>query len=142
MLRSAGERDGILVVSTEESYTSKVSFCNGTALRKIKDTRESCCTETGAPARAKLPHRGTAKKEDGGERDRKDRHVHRNGGNREGKPSNWRRRIRADINGAFNILRKVFGWFSFDESLNLDYILYWLSPKLGVTPMILPLRRI
>jgi len=31
--------------------------------------------------------------------------------------------------------RKAFEWFFFNEGLSLDYVLYWLSPKLGVTPM-------
>ena len=139
MLRSAGEKAGILVVSTEESHTSKTSFCNNTVLRKFgdkKDNREEKSENTeGAPARAKLPRSGNVMKENGGERGRKDRHVYRNEGNGKGKPSNWRKYVHADINGAFNILRKIFAWFTFNESLDLDYNLYWLSPKLGITPM-------
>lgn len=131
MLRSAGERNGILVVSTEESYTSKVSFCNGTKLKTFGEGSAKT-EETG---RTKLPRSGNRKKEDGGQRGSKDRHAYRNEGDREGKPSNWRRVVHADINGAFNILRKVFGWFAFDETLTLDYTLHWLSPKLGLAPM-------
>ena len=101
-----------------------------------KDNREEKSGNTeGAPARAKLPRSGNVMKENGGERGRKDRHVYRNEGNGKGKPANWRKYIHADINGAFNILRKIFAWFTFNESLDLDYTLYWLSPKLGITPM-------
>jgi len=132
MMRSAGEKAGILVVSTEESYTSKISFCNDTKLRTFG---EEGYTEKEAPERTKLPRRGTRKKENGGQRGRKDRHVYQNEGVGEGRPENWRKYVHADINGAFNILRKMFGWFTFNENLTLDYDLYWLSPKLGVAPM-------
>ena len=37
LLRSAGEKAGILVVSVEESYTSKISFCNDTKLRNYAE---------------------------------------------------------------------------------------------------------
>jgi len=36
--------------------------------------------------------------------------------------------------------RKAFEWFFVNAGLSLDYDLYWLSPKLGVTPMQLSLR--
>ena len=138
MMRSAGEKAGILVVSTEESYTSKISFCNDTKLRNYEEEhvkQKEGYTEKEAPERTKLPRRGTRKKENGGQRGRKDRHVYRNEGTGEGRPANWRKYVHADINGAFNILRKMFGWFTFNEHLTLDYDLYWLSPKLGVAPM-------
>ena len=138
MMRSAGEKAGILVVSTEESYTSKISFCNDTKLRNYEEEhvkQKEGCTEKEAPERTKLPRRGTRKKENGGQRGRKARHVYRNEGIGEGRPENWRKYVHADINGAFNILRKMFGWFTFNENLTLDYDLYWLSPKLGVAPM-------
>ena len=61
--------------------------------------------------------------------------MYRNEGTGEGKPANWRKDVHADINGAYNILRKMFGWLSFNDKLSLEYDLYWLSPKLGVTPM-------
>ena len=132
MLRNAGERRGILVVSIEESYTSKVSFVNDVRLRTFG---EEGCPCQGDSVGTKLPRNGELRKKNGGQRGRKDRHVYRNEGCGEGKPKNWRKVMHADINGAFNILRKMFSWFSFNENLSLDYDLYWLSPKSGLTPM-------
>ena len=46
-------------------------------------------------------------------------------------------------NGMFDndsFARKALEWFFFNEGLSLDYDLYWMSPKLGVTPMQLSLR--
>ena len=70
----------------------------------------------------------------------KNRHVYRNEGHGAGKPRNWRKYVHAEMNGAYNVMRKAFEWFSFNEGLSLDYELYWLSPKLGVTPMKLSSR--
>jgi len=140
-LRSAGEKAGILVVSIEESYTSKISFCNNTKLRNYEHVKQKeGCTEKGTSPRTGLSPRGKTRKENGGERGTKNRHVYQNEGHGEGKPRNWRKYVHAEINGAYNVVRKAFEWFFFNEGLSLDYDLYWLSPKLGVTPMQLSLR--
>jgi hypothetical protein len=43
--------------------------------------------------------------------------------------------VHADLNGGYNMGRKLFPWFRFGEGVTFDYVLYWLSPKLGLTPM-------
>jgi putative transposase len=138
-LRSTGEKHGILVVSTEESYTSQISFCNNVELRKYEEKEEvktqEGCTEQENATRTGLSPSGNTKKENGGQRGTKNRHVYQNEGTRKGKPANWRKIIHAEINGAYNMMRKLFEWFSFNSKLSLDYDLYWLSPKCGVTPM-------
>jgi len=143
MLRSAGEKCGILVVTTEESYTSKISFCNNTKLRNYDEEHvkeEEGCADKEDASRTGLSQNGTMRKENGGYRESNNRHVYRNGGDGKGKPKSWRKVVHADMNGSYNILRKMFDWFAFNESLSLNYKLYWLSPKLGVTPMKLSLR--
>ena len=141
MIRSAGEKAGILVVSVEESYTSKISFCNNVELKKygeteiVQEAKKEECTETADSVRTKLPRSGTQKTKYGGQRSTKNRHVYRNEGTGEGKPANWRKDVHAEINGAYNILRKMFDWLSFNDKLSLEYDLCWLSPKTGLTPM-------
>jgi len=40
--------------------------------------------------------------------------------------------VHADVNGAFNIIRKIFRSFKYHAGLTLKYDLYRLSPRLGV----------
>jgi hypothetical protein len=43
--------------------------------------------------------------------------------------------VRADVNGTFNIIRKVFHAFAYHSGLTLKFALFRLSPILGVTPL-------
>ena len=43
--------------------------------------------------------------------------------------------VHADVNGAFNIIRKVFHAFAYHSGLTLKFTLFRLSPRLGVTPL-------
>ena len=45
--------------------------------------------------------------------------------------------VHADVNGAFNIVRKVFQNFSYHIGLTLKFNLMRLSPRLGVTPLVI-----
>ncbi len=46
--------------------------------------------------------------------------------------NNGWRKIHADLNGAYNIVRKVFTGFGFERRLSSRYDKYWLSPRQGV----------
>ena len=130
-------------MSIEESYTSKISFCNDVKLRNYEEEhvkQKEGCTEKENSPRTGLSPSGKTRKENGGKRGVKNRHVYRNEGTGAGKPRNWRKYVHAEMNGAYNVMRKAFEWFFFNEGLSLKYDLYWLSPKLGVTPMKLSSR--
>jgi len=143
MLKAHGEKVGILVVSTEESYTSKISFLNNVPLRKFEEkdtnkeeTNNEVITKTEEDTQegvgANLPRSGRIKKENGGYRSSANRNVYINE-DIENKPKNWKKSVHADLQGSFNIVRKVFDWFCFNDTLTMKYDLYWMSPKLGLT---------
>jgi len=152
MLKAHGEKVGILVLSTEESYTSKISFLNNVPLRKFEEkeelnnkasneitkttTREE---DTQDGVDTNLPRSGSIKKENGGYRSSANRNVYINE-NIENKPKNWKKSVHADLQGSFNMIRKVFDWFYFNDTLTMNYDLYWMSPKLGLTKSIIHLN--
>ena len=143
MLKAHGEKVGVLVLSTEESYTSKVSFLNNIPLKKFKEkennelikstTKTEEDTQEGGGTN--LPRSGRTKKENGGYRSNANRNVYINE-DIENKPKNWKKEVHADLQGSFNMIRKVFDWFHFDDTLTMNYDLYWMSPKLGLTKSI------
>ena len=98
----------------EESYTSKTSFVENEALR-IKDEPE----ET-QPAR---PIAGTRSAHD------RNRFVHKH------RQDRWKV-VHADVNGAFNILRKAFAAFKYHVGLTLKFTLYRVSARCGLTPIL------
>ncbi len=120
-LRYKAQAAGLLVVTTEESYTSKTSFALNESLRtKEPQTTTSENSETRTDdAAAAAPLAG-----------RRNKHVFKAPGAARG----WER-MHADINGAFNIIRKAVLKFKWRESLTPLYELLWLSPKKGLTPM-------
>ena len=148
MLKAYGEKAGILVLSTEESYTSKISFLNNVPLRKFEEkeelnnkasneitkttTREE---DTQDGVDTNLPRSGRTKKENGGYRSSANRNVYINE-DIENKPKNWKKSVHADLQGSFNMMRKVVDWFYFNDTLTMNYDLYWMSPKLGLTKSI------
>lgn len=139
-MKSAAQREGILLLTTEESYTSQASFANNAPLRKYEKQAKPVAraeSEYSSPEKAtrtKSPGNGKNEYELGGKRSGTNRHVYRN--EKSGKkPANWRRNVHADLNGAFNILRKVFAWFGFNPLLTFSYDIFWMSPKRGLVAM-------
>ncbi len=115
---------GMVVLTTEESYTSKSSFANGDVLQthETKETTQQATVGGEAqidmsakPVTPLTGHRSGDRKWFTS-KDRNDR---------------WRK-IHADLNGAYNIVRKVFTGFGFDGRLSSRYDKYWLSPRQGV----------
>ena len=134
LIRYKAESHGIAVVETEESYTSKSSFVNGDTLRTFgeepvqgapaDETHDEAATstpagESGAPAPALT-----------GTRNKADRNRFRN----HNRDDRWKW-VHADVNGAFNIIRKVFGSFAYNDGLTLKFKLLRVSPRMGVTPV-------
>jgi putative transposase len=114
---------GMAVVSTEESYTSKTSFVNGDVLESFeeKQTAKNEAINTGIeiPAALKTGYRSS---------NNRNWFVHKNRDDR------WKR-VHADVNGAFNILRKVFASFRYHVGLTLKFTLYRLSPWQGLVAL-------
>ena len=114
------ELQGIAVVTTEESYTSKTSFVNGDELEVYDEIRK-----TTTPSDAKRPAK-SGKRSDAD----RNRFVHKNRNDR------WKI-VHADVNGAFNIIRKVFKGFHYHTNLTLKFTLFRVSSRLGITPVVL-----
>ena len=125
LLRYKAERHGIAVVTVEESYTSKSSFVDNDELRTHG---ESTTVEDGASPEA-LPRDTVAYS---GRRSASNRNwfIRHNAGS--GRLS----RVHADVNGAFNIIRKVFSGFRHHAGLSLKFNVRRISPRLGaVVPL-------
>ncbi len=123
-LRYKCEAAGILLVTTEESYTSKTSFALNETLRthpraqSSTGSTESPNSSPGAePSETRTPPLG-----------RRQRHVFKS----PGATGLWAS-LHADLNGAYNILRKVFLHFQWHAALSARFTLLWLSPKKGLT---------
>jgi IS605 OrfB family transposase len=135
------EAAGLVVLTTEESYTSQASFVNNEALRtidparqregkKTKKTEAAAAASPPVPALAgTAPDPRAAKAAPMGKRLKHERNtfvnLHQTG---------RRARVHADVNAAFNMLRKVFKGFAFHAGLTLKYTVLRLSPRLGLTP--------
>jgi putative transposase len=118
------EAIGMVVLTTEESYTSRSSFANGDVLQthETKEIKQQATVGGGVqdgmsakPVTLVTGHRSDDRKWFVS-KDRND---------------GWRK-IHADLNGAYNIVRKVFTGFGFDGRLSARYDKYWLSPRQGV----------
>ena len=144
------------MVTTEESYTSKTAFALNEPLR-VKErkalnreapttTKSSTPTLAAAPAPENSETRTDAPGPAAGVE-----HPDPFPGSRPGRrkahwftivddcasprpPSGWAR-VHADINGAFNIIRKVCLKFQWREHLTPSFELLWLSPRLGLSVM-------
>jgi putative transposase len=135
---------GILVVTTEESYTSKTSFALNEPLQEkagnkaSKKTSMLQATESTAedmpPAQSEtLTGKSKVKlKVRRGEKEK--RHFFTTPGLTGWIKDNWSS-VHADLNGAYNMLRKVFPDFACHGKLHSQVWLHWLSPKLGLTSM-------
>lgn len=116
MIRYKAEKYGIVVLDTEESYTSKSSFVdNDVILKHGEDGNDE--------KKALLKYSG-----------------YRSSGDRnwfirraDALASNVIKRIHADVNGAFNIIRKVFKKFKYHSGLSMKFTVKWISPRVGAT---------
>ncbi len=115
---------GMVVLTTEESYTSRSSFANGDVLQTHEKETAQQATVGGEaqdgmsdskPVIVLTGHRSDDRKWFVS-KDRND---------------GWRK-IHADLNGAYNIVRKVFTGCGFERRLSSRYDKYWLSPRQGV----------
>ena len=118
LIRYKAQSHGIAVVQVEESYTSKTSFVENEALR-IKDEPE----ETQPAACSTHAAAGTRSAHD------RNRFVHKH------RQDRWKV-VHADVNGAFNILRKAFAAFKYHVGLTLKFTLYRVSARCGMTPIL------
>jgi len=124
LIRYKAEAHGVGVVTTEESYTSQSSFIDGDELpvhAKVKTKKEKSQTTT----EADIPFR-----------------QHNFSGKRSAKNRTWFVRhnvvaqerfakVHADVNGAFNIIRKVFSNFRHHAGLTYKFTVRWISPRRG-----------
>jgi putative transposase len=114
------QQQGIAVVTVEESYTSKTSFVNGDVLESFDEK------ETAKDKGIEIPFNPKTGRRLAGDK----RHLfsHKN------RTDRWKI-VHADVNGAFNIIRKVFKCFKYHLGLTLKYTIYRLSPRLGCVPV-------
>lgn len=140
---------GIVVLTTEESYTSKTSFVNNEPLKnyaeektkeKTKNKDKSSQGGEAALARDKLilsnegpGHTAVAHLPNPpmGKRLKNKRHTFVNH-NQTGRLAAGLERVHADVNAAFNMLRKVFKNFAYHAGLNLNYTLLRVSARFGL----------
>jgi putative transposase len=112
LVRYKAESYGIAVVTTEESYTSQSSFVDHDPLPIYKEGKKNEATFSGT-------------------RSTTDRNwfIRRN----DVVKSERFRKVHADINAAFNMIRKLFTSFSFSGRLTFKYNVRWISPRIGAT---------
>jgi len=108
------ELQGIAVVTTEESYTSQTSFVDNEELSIYDETPSTPEAKALRPAKA-------------GKRSTVNRNwfIHKNRVDR-------LKIVHADVNGAFNIIRKVFKNFAYHVKLTLKFTIYTMNSKQGV----------
>ena len=142
LIKYKANAKGIVVVTAEESYTSKTSFVNNEPLRVFDEKRkeqkkakkqkkeqvENKETVVECSASASIPgpvHISMGRRLSG---DKRNTYVNKY------QTGRWKL-VHADVNGAFNIIRKVFRDFVFNEALTLKYTLMRVSARLGLTPI-------
>ena len=104
LLKYKCEEANILMVESEESYTSKRSFANNTPLSTYGKADSQQIDDGGV--RAKNVYTSKIK-------------------------SRWSK-IHADINGAYNIIRKVLPSFKVNIKLSSKFVLYWVYRGLQI----------
>lgn len=119
-LRYKAQAAGLLLVTTEESYTSKTSFALNEPLRRHASA-QTASSDTGDTRTDEQPSSLQG---------RRRQHVFTS----PQAPQGWAR-MHADLNGAFNIMRKAALKFRWHAKLSAAYELLWLSPKTGLSPM-------
>jgi len=117
LLRYKAEQAGIIVVETEEAYTSKASFMAGDDIPAY----QRIASDTEASPRPVLSGRRGSKED-----------------------RNWffqtintaaPKRVHADVNASCNIIRKVFHSFRYHAGKTMKFTLLRLSPSMGVVPV-------
>lgn len=112
LLRYKAEAAGIAVLTTEESYTSQASFVENEKFES-KEKKAKTSNQAAVPSTLlKRNHRSE---------------TNRNWFHNVSRSDRWSR-VHADVNGAFNILRKVFKHFCYTEKLTLKFNCWQLSP--------------
>lgn len=114
LIRYKAEAYGMAVVTVEESYTSKTSFIDGDELRNYADKDQPDV----APAARMSGYRST---------ENRNWFVRRRDAVKPGEIT----KVHADVNGAFNIIRKVFKDFCYHAGLSLKFTVRWISPRRG-----------
>ena len=140
MIRYKAEALGMVVVTTEESYTSKTSFVSNEPLKSYEEGKSKkektgkkaveaasppLLAQADTPQAPRIPAMGRRLKD-------KERNTFVNY-----QETGRLARVHADVNGAFNILRKVFKDFAYRRGLSLNYRLSRVSPRLGLTAICL-----
>jgi putative transposase len=126
LVRYKAERHGIAVVTTEESYTSKSSFVDNDVLRTYGESKQGNAVEDGASEEETSAVAYSGKRST----------SNRNWFNRHNAGGGRLFRVHADVNGAFNIIRKVFSNFRYHAGLSLKFNVRRISPRLGaVAPL-------
>jgi putative transposase len=134
LIKYKAESMGIAVVTTEESYTSKASFVNGDLLEVYGEEHKTRGVNAKIPSwtveTASEKVSTTSRPAITGTRPEKERNkfIHTN-------PIGRWNVVHADVNGAFNIIRKIFKSFKYHIGLTLKYTLWRLSPRLGCVPL-------
>ena len=117
LIRYKAESFGIAVVTTEESYTSKTSFVTNEAMEVYNKARKETLKSQATPRPTKDGYRRS---------DDRNWFV-----NKQKKNERWHI-VHADVNGAFNIIRKLFIYFTYTIEVTLKFNIYRLSPRVGI----------
>jgi putative transposase len=120
LLRYKAEQAGIIVVETEEAYTSKASFMAGDEIPAYKEV----ASDTEASPRPVLSGRRGSKED-------RNWFFHRTNTTNAAVP----KRVHADVNASCNIIRKVFHSFRYHAGRTMRFTLLRLSPSMGVVPV-------
>lgn len=139
LLRYKAEKHGIAVVTTEESYTSKTSFVDNEVLKVWKKGETEAeafenveTTEATEDDSAGLAQKAPATVVYSGRRST----SNRNWFNRRNAGGGRLSRVHADVNGAFNIVRKVFSTFSYHEGISCKFTVRRISPSRGAVGLL------
>ena len=138
LLRYKCEDAGILFLETEESYTSKTSFATGEILKEYKEKENTESKETKLQAEVILSNMpdpraaemssivkkaGVRKAVKGAKSKGQHQFTSTVGCNLK----RWTH-IHADMNGAYNIIRKVIPAFCVNRKLSSEFRLLWVAP--------------
>ena len=137
---------GILVVTSEESFTSKTSFALNEPLQVYShNTSAQQTNETPTASKPEdLPPMPRAEISKTKSQDRQKLEGRRGNGMKRnfftspGLPDATKKAwtvIHADVNGSLNIIKKVFEHFYHSDKVHPAFWLTWLSPKKGLTEM-------
>jgi putative transposase len=130
LIRYKAEAYGMGVVTTEESYTSQSSFIDGDELPvHSRMKKQGSAVKAGAPVQTNAEADHSVRQQPfSGKRSAKNRtwFVRHNVVAQE---RFWK--VHADVNGAFNIIRKVFTNFRHHAGLTYKFTVRWISPRRG-----------